>query len=129
MSTDLDIDFLDLDEIGEAPPTVPTDTYSARVVEAEVRVTKDGQSKYVSYAIVITDGEYAGRRVYGMWSLKPENLWRMKRDFNRMGYAPAGGTPSVAELIGLEGYANVVIQQKVNSEENENRIRGWAAGK
>lgn len=126
---DLDIDFLDLDEISDAPPVLPTDDYPARIVEAEVRTAKDG-GKYVSYSASVTAGPFAGRRVYGIWSLKTENLWRMKRDFKKLGYEPEGGVPRVRDLMGLEGTVTIVAQPKKdengeNTDEQENRIRGW----
>lgn len=127
--SELDLDFLNLDDIADAPPALPTGDYNARIIEAEVRDARAG-NKYISYAAVVTDGEFAGRRVYGIWSLKEENLWRMKRDFNRLGYKPAGGIPKVADLRGLEGVMMVTANPKNDENgdatgEVENRIRGW----
>ena len=127
--SELDLDFLNLDDISNAPTAVPTGNYPARIVEAEVREAKAG-NKYISYAVTVMAGEHAGRRVYGIWSLKPDVLWRMKRDFTRLGYSPEGGVPKIRDLVGLEGTVQIVAQPKKDengesTDEIENRIRGW----
>jgi hypothetical protein len=132
MSEELDLDFLDLDSVNDAPPVVPSGDYDARIIDAEVRESKTG-SKYVSYTIAIMAGPSAGRRVFGMWSLKPENLWRMKRDFNRLGYKPEGGVPKIADIRGLEGTVTISASPKKDengnvTDELENRISSWKAG-
>lgn len=126
--TTLDLDFINFDDVPDAPPAVPEDNYNGRIVEAEVRESKSKPgSMYINYAAAIMDGEYAGRRVYGIWSLRPDLLWRMKRDFKRLGYEPS--TPNVADLIGLEGVMKVTCRPRNdNPDELENRVSGWLAG-
>lgn len=122
------LDFINFDDVESGPPLLPADKYPARIVEAEVRDSKSAPGeKHINYAAVVTDGPYAGRRVYGIWSLKAKNLWRMKRDLKYLGYEPV--VPSTAEMIGLEGTMNVALQvKKINgqdTDEMENRIKGW----
>lgn len=121
-----DIDFLNLNDLSSGPPTVPKAEYHLKIVEAEFKQNQAKDGYYVRYRTVIQSGEHAGDSVYSMWSLKEKWIWKMNKDFKAMGYAPAGGKPSVKDLIGFEGIAAVSEKPKKDDPKTkENSIDRW----
>ncbi len=126
MSEQKDIDFLNLNDIQDAPPTIPGNKeYHLKIVEAVMKETQAKDGFYISYRVVVQSGEHAGEAFYGMWSLKEKQLWRMKQDFKAMGYAPAGGKPHLQDLLGFEGIARVKEEPAKDGRQAKNSVDKW----
>ena len=131
------LDYLDINDAPDGPPTIPADNYLCRVVDADARVTKEGGGIYLNYRAVVQAGDHAGTSIFGMWSLKnaegkQDQVWRTKGDWKRLEFEPGKKTPvELADAIkGLEGYVKVTEEQKRDRDgtvldEKENRIRKW----
>jgi hypothetical protein len=123
-----DLDFINLNDINTAPPTVPAAEYHLKIVEGQIRENKEKTGYYFSYRAVIQSGEHAGDSIFGLWSFKEEALWKMKKDFKAMGYLPANGRPKIEDLIGFEGLAKIVEKPRNDDpEQKENKIDKWIA--
>lgn len=128
----LDLDFINLNDIASAPPVIPPGEYHVKIVEAVVKANKAGDGHYCSYRCVVQSGEHAGASFYSMWSLKPTAAWRLKKDFKAMQYAPAGGVPHIADLLGFEGIAlvqteDVKDQNGQPTGDKRNSVKQWVA--
>lgn len=128
--SDDSLDFINFNDVEEGTPTIPDGEYLVRITDMWVKETKDGTGKYISYRWVVQSGEHAGHSDFAMWSLKPEFLWRFKRDCKALGYVPENGVPDIKQLIGLEAVARIKEQFKQDKDTkerkaengNENRI-------
>lgn len=122
-----DIDFLNLNDIQDSPPTIPKAEYHLKIVEAVIKENKAKDGSYINYKVVVQSGPHAGYSFYSMWSLKPTALWRMKKDFKAMGYQPAGGVPHLGDIIGFEGIARVKDEPPKDGNAGRNSVDGWLA--
>lgn len=123
-----DLDFINLNDINTAPPTIPAAEYHLKIVEGQIRENNAKDGYYFSYRTVVQSGEHAGDSVFGMWSFKQTALWRMKKDFVAMEYAPADGRPRKEDLIGFEGIGKVALRPKKNDPDTmENQVEKWIA--
>lgn len=121
-----DLDFINLNDIDTAPPTIPAQEYHVKIVEGQIKQNKEKTGYYFSYRAVVQSGEYAGDSVFGMWSFKDNALWKMKKDFKAMQYEPPGGHPKKEDLIGFEGIAKVYERpRKDDPKVKENGIDRW----
>jgi len=118
-------EFINFDDISDRPPLLPTADYDVKLVDPEVRVGKASGNKYISYAVVVQSGEFAGRRVYGMWTLGSDQIWRLKRDLKRLGRL-ASGTPEeiAAGLEGAEGIVRITTKPGQDGE-MDNKVGNW----
>ena len=58
---------------------VPEGDYLLKIVEAELRRTKDGGGRYYSWRFTITSpAKFKGKTVYDITSLKPDALWNLR---------------------------------------------------
>lgn len=120
-----DIDFINLDDISDGSETIPAGDYHMKIIEAELKENKAKDGFYINTRNVVQSGEHAGYSVFGMWSLKPTATWKMKRDFKAMGYAPPGGKPHLADLIGFEGIAHVSVRPPKDGYAEKNDMERW----
>lgn len=126
MSAPKDIDFINLNDISSGPELIPEAEYHLKIVDGELKENKAKDGYYINYRTVVQSGEYAGRSIFSMWSLKDTAAWRMKKDFKAMGYAPPGGVPHLADLFGFEGVAKVKIV-KSEGYDDKNSVDRWIA--
>lgn len=121
-----------LDDLLPSAPTYPQGDYHLKIVSAEGKNTNQGGGKYISYRAVIQSGDYAGKSLFGMWTIKPaagkqDMSYITRGDWKRLGVQ---GITDPADLIGVEGYAKVSEGPKKDeagepTEERENRIKTW----
>jgi hypothetical protein len=117
------------------PPSIPADDYKVRILEASLKTSNDGKTKFINYTVAVLEGPEAGKRIFGTWFLTDDNIWKMKRDFNRMQYFPVGGVPSLKDLVGMEGTAAIAELDRKNPETKkrdpamgkENTVSAWKA--
>lgn len=57
---------------------VPEGDYLFKVVKHEVRKTKDGSGKYISWQVQCVTKKYKGKTIYHITSLKPDALWNLR---------------------------------------------------
>jgi len=58
---------------------VPEGDYLLKIVEAELRRTKDRTGKYISWRFtIVSPAKYKGKTVYDITSLKPDALWNLR---------------------------------------------------
>jgi hypothetical protein len=58
---------------------VPEGDYLLKIVSHEVRKTKDGTGRYISWRFAIASpAKYKGKTVYDITSLKPDALWNLR---------------------------------------------------
>lgn len=68
---------------GDRAARVPEGDYLVKVVDFEVRSTKDESGKYISWKVQIqSPTKYKGKTVYGMTSLKTDSLWNLRNLIN-----------------------------------------------
>lgn len=124
--TPKDLDFINLNDISTAPPTVPEGEYHVKIVEGEIKENKAKDGYYFNYRVVIQSGEHAGDSVFGMWSFKEKALWKMKKDFKAMQYSPPDGRPRKDDIVGFEGIAKVYNKpRKDDPEQRDNGVDKW----
>ena len=124
MAEHKDIDFINLNDIDDAPPTVPAGEYHVKIIDGELRQNKAKDGYYINYRCTIQAGEHAGYSFYSSWPMKDTAIWRMKKDFKAMGYAPRGGIPHLADLFGFEGIAKVKVD-KSEGYADKNVVDRW----
>lgn len=123
---------VNMDDLLPSAPTYPAADYHLKIVSAEGKETQAGGGKYISYRAVIQSGDYAGKSLFGMWTIKPaagkqDMSYITRQDWKRLGIA---GIQDPSDLIGVEGYAKVTEGAKKDesgepTEERENRIKSW----
>lgn len=123
--TPTDIDFINLNDISDGFEMIPEADYHMKIVEADVRENKAKDGYYVNYRAVVQSGDKAGASVFGMWSLKDTAAWKLKRDFKAMGYSPPDGKPHIADLLGFEGIAQVIIKPAQGEYPAKNDMGRW----
>lgn len=130
---DESLDTVDLSDAPDSAPTIPADNYHMRIVDAEMRNTKEGGGKYINYRAIVQSGPYTGEAVWGMWTTrnsagKKDNVWRTKGDLKRLGVTDFSNI-SAATVLGLEGIAKVTEKNKKRDgevlSEKENNIASW----
>lgn len=70
---------------------LPVASYPVTFTDAEVKPSKSTEGAFVvNFTLTVNDegGEYAGRKVFGNWSLQPKALWRLKQDAVAFGIDP-----------------------------------------
>lgn len=129
-----DIDFINLNDISSGQDLIPEDQYHVKFMEGEVRENNAKDGYYVNYRVVVQSGEFSGHSVFSMWSLKPNAVWKMNKDFKAIGYAPPNGVPHLADLLGFEGIVEIQIEKgkkrpNATSEDDKypdkNSIKRW----
>lgn len=76
------VDFSEVEEFS----AVPKGEYPMVFEELEyVEPASEDKYPYINVKASITEGEYDGRNVWGIWSFSPKALWRMKQAFENLG--------------------------------------------
>lgn len=90
------IDFTGVSTEMEA---VPPNYYHATVFEASVGPSKSSGQPTLFLQFSISEGEYAGRRLFDNPSLQPQSLWRVKRTLIALGYDAVADLEGAIELV------------------------------
>lgn len=70
---------------------IPDGKYSAMIDSVELRSKKDDlTSQYLNWQFTITDGPYAGRRVWMVTGLSERSHWVVAKTFKNLGVLDAG---------------------------------------
>lgn len=122
------LDYMNLSDVPDGPPTIPDGEYLLKIVDVDDRETKEGGGHYLNYRVVVQAGPHAGYSFFSMWITKnaagkKDTVWRTKRDWKVLGYAPVG-SPKLSEIVGLEGYAKITSKDRQDGS-RENTIKTW----
>lgn len=70
---------VDFTGVSTSPEVIPAGTYNARVYEVELRTSANSGNPYINWRFRIDGGEYDGRQLFFVTSLKEGALWNLKR--------------------------------------------------
>jgi hypothetical protein len=119
----LKVDFSGVDtdiRRGGGAVHVPEDDYLAKIVSSEVRESEKSGSRYISWKLAIHNGDFKGKTLYHITSLKPDALWNLRNLIHAAtGKNVAGKALNVDTSI-IEGK---IIAITVEDDEYEGKIR------
>lgn len=107
---------VNLDDVQEDQPLTP-DWYPVRVVGAEVKNAKDGESQYIALDMEITAGDAEGRHVFDNLSLKERALFKLKK------FMKAAGIPWEPDGFNTEDMYGAELEVYVDNEEYQGELR------
>lgn len=70
---------VDFTGVSDSPEAIPPGTYNARVYEVALRTSANSGNPYINWRFRIDGGEYDGRQLFFVTSLKEGALWNLKR--------------------------------------------------
>src|SRR3954453_24178086 len=79
----ISINFSEVDSSFEA---IPEGLYPAVCEKVEVRESKSSDHNYLNWEWTITEGVHEGRKMWQITSLSPEAKFRLKDQFEALGY-------------------------------------------
>ena len=116
-------------EPSKAFDPIPAGKYVAVIVDSEMKDTRAGTGRYLQLEFEITDGEYAGRKLWARLNIENQNAEavRMARaDLSAICRAVNVLTPNdSADLHNLPLVIKVHVRKDKNTGEISNEIRGY----
>jgi len=101
---------------------IPDGRYGARIDKVDERTSKDKGNTYWNIEFTITDEAALGRKVWGVFMLTPNSLWKLRQLYEALGQDPSGEQELDSnELVGLD--VGVVL----GTEEYQGKIRNKIA--
>lgn len=119
----LKVDFGGVDkEIrrGGGAPHIPEGDYLAKIIDSEVRESEKSGSRYLSWKLTVAQGEFKGKTLYHITSLKPEALWNLRNFIHAATGKNVAGKALNVDTSALEGK---VIAVTVEDDEYEGKVR------
>ena len=108
---------------------IPAGKYVAVIVDSEMKDTRAGTGRYLQLEFEITDGEFAGRKVWARLNIEnrnPEAVRMARADLSAICRAVNVLTPSdSADLHNLPLVIKVHVRKDKNTGEISNEIRGY----
>lgn len=122
----ISVDFSDVKEF----EALPKGEYDCVIEEAKlVEPSEEGKYPYINLTLKVTeDGEYEGRKLWMIWSLSPNALFRMKGDLENLGlaveeldvdYDEDSMVVTSPEVVGLPVTASVSTRTYQNRLQNQ----------
>lgn len=115
------INFADVETVS----AIPAGRYPVIVEKVTLKPTAAGDSHYLLWSLQLTDGEFVGRKLSMITSLKPNALWKLKSVLTALGQPTttiefnvdeSSGLVLSPELTGLSALAIVRIEVYENQE-------------
>lgn len=105
---------VNIDEVPSTDFPIPEGTYTAMIVDSEVKATSKGTGHYLKLTFMITDAEYYGRKIWENLNLDNPNAQAVsiaKRTLKSISNAIGieGEITDSEELHGQDMYINVVV--------------------
>ena len=108
---------------------IPAGKYVAVIVDSEMKDTRAGTGRYLQLEFEITDGEYAGRKLWARLNIenpKAEAVRMARADLSAICRAVNVLTPNdSADLHNLPLVIKVHVRKDKNTGEISNEIRGY----
>ena len=109
---------------------IPAGKYNAVIVESEMKATRAGTGRYLKLVFEITDGEYAGRKLFASINLENPN-----QDAVRIGRAELSAVCHAVNVLDLQDTVQlhnlpmvITVRVKKNQDgEPTNEVRGYEA--
>jgi len=109
---------------------IPAGKYNAVIVESEMKATRAGTGRYLKLVFEITDGEYAGRKLFASINLENPN-----QDAVRIGRAELSAVCHAVNVLDLQDTVQlhnlpmvISVRVKKNQDgEPTNEVRGYEA--
>lgn len=79
---EINVNFADV----QSRSVVPAGDYPGVISDCVLRQKQGSEDPYLNWDVVIAEGEYEGRHVFGTTSFKPSALWKMMESFRNLGY-------------------------------------------
>lgn len=99
---------------------IPEGDYLAKIVSSEMRESEKSGSRYLSWKLTINNGEFKGKPLYHITSLKPDALWNFRNLIHAATGKNVAGKAINVDTTALEGK---VIAITVEDDEYEGKIR------
>ena len=116
-------------EPSKAFDPIPAGKYVAVITDSEMKDTRAGTGRYLQLEFEITDGEFAGRKVWARLNIEnrnPEAVRMARADLSAICRAVNVLTPSdSADLHNLPLVIKVHVRKDKNTGEISNEIRGY----
>lgn len=77
----VNLDFSNVQEF----EALPAGDYPVYVEQVELKQSQHSDYPYLNYTLVVSEGEYANRKLFMISSLSPKALWRAKAVFQSLG--------------------------------------------
>ena len=109
---------------------IPAGKYNAVIVESEMKATRAGTGRYLKLVFEITDGEFAGRKLFASINLENPN-----QDAVRIGRAELSAVCHAVNVLDLQDTVQlhnlpmvITVRVKKNQDgEPTNEVRGYEA--
>jgi Protein of unknown function (DUF669) len=119
----LKVDFSGVDKDirrGGGGGHIPEGDYLAKIVSAETRESEKSGSRYLSWKLAVSNGEFKGKQLYHITSLKPEALWNLRNFIHAATGKNVAGKALNIDTSALEGKTIAIT---VEDDEYEGKIR------
>jgi Protein of unknown function (DUF669) len=119
----LKVDFSGVDpdiRRGGGAAHIPEGDYLAKIVDSEMRESEKSGSRYISWKLAIANGEFKGKTIYHITSLKPEALWNFRNLIHAATGKNVAGKALNVDTTALE---SKVIAVTVEDDEYEGKVR------
>ena len=105
----ISVDFSDTEKAG----VVEEGDYLVEVTEVEQKTSESSGADYLSFELKITEGEFAGKKLFHNCSLQPQALFNLRAVLEALGMEVPQGTMEleVADLIGMQCGVSVAHEQ------------------
>jgi len=100
---------------------IPAGNYVVRVLEATEKSSAKG--KYIKLTLEVTEGEYAGRKLFHNLSELPQSLWNLKRFLDAAGVEYGEEGFATEDIQGAELEVSVV--QEPYNDKITNKVKGY----
>jgi len=100
---------MDLENVQSTFETLPGGVYNAKISKAEITKAKSGNNM-IKLTLDITEGEYAGRKLFDNLVLIDTCMWKVKNYCEVIGIT-SGSAIDTQDFIGVELVATVVQEE------------------
>lgn len=116
--------IVDFTGVSTGPEVIPEGTYNARVFDVELRTSANSGSPYINWTFRIDGGEYDGRRLFFVTSLRKDALWNLKRTLKALRFE--GNLDGQVDLGDLDNFlgrqCRIVVGVEDYMGEQRNRV-------
>jgi len=106
---------VDFTGVSDGMDPVPEGVYNARVFDVVLRTSVNSGNQYLNWTFKIDGGEYDGRRLFYVTSLKKEALWNLKRTLKALQFE--GSLDGQVDLGDLDDFLGKQCRISVGIEE------------